>query len=315
MVTARHYDELRREVWRATGDCAANTLDLQVLIEGDESPPSGFILYRDSPEDVSGLTATSSDGASTWDVGRVDGRSLGEFRVSPDGTQVLAEAFSRRDGASRLVVAGVADLRSGAADPWHTIGPDDDQWGQGRWSRDGRRIIGMYGPYTARRLAVLEIDTGRVTDLGEPAGWSSAFAPGAVFDESVIVSGGPTGGVLQRVDLASGTWVEILDLPACAIADTIEIDDERLFLSVSCVDQRTSGIYSVGSDGSDLRAVFTGVNSSIPRLSADGEWMAMNLQEPLAERLDPRPWIARVDGTQARQLSDGWAGYATWIDG
>jgi hypothetical protein len=310
--TARDMDESRDALFDAFQECAIGDVDPTELQRGDEPPPAGFVLHRADPGDTSPAAAISTDGEDAWDVPGLANAALWDFRVSPDGTQVLADAFDRTDGSGVIVVADVDDLREPTTSPWRVLVEDDGPWGSSRWTSDGTGVISIRGPYTDRRLALVDIASGDVTDIADLGGWNVADTPGAVFDGRVILRDGAQGNVLRSLDLDSGETTTILELEHCAIADTIELDDDRLLLNTGCDDERANGVYSVRSDGSDLRALFTDIDSSVPRVSADGEWMAMNLADDSDSM--SRPWIARVDGTEARPLGDDWAGVTTWID-
>lgn len=310
--TARDMDESRNALFDAFRECAVGDVDLPALQRGDATPPVGFVLHRAVPHDTAAAAAISTDGRDAWDIPVLEQHALEDFRVSPDGTQVLASAFDRTDGSGKIVVADVDDLRAPTGSPWRVLMEDDGPWGTSRWTPDGTGVISIHGPYTDRRLAVVDLASGEFTDIVELGGWNAADTPGAVFDGRVILRDGEQGNVLRSLDLDSGEATTILELEHCAIADSIEVDDERLLFNTGCDDPRANGVYSVRSDGSDLRALFTGINSSVPRVSGDGEWMAMNLADDPDSM--PRPWIARVDGTEARPLGDDWAGFATWID-
>jgi hypothetical protein len=310
--TSRDIDEARDALFDAFRECAVGDVDLPALQRGDATPPEGFVLYRAVPDDTAAAAATSTDGEDTWEIAGLANAGLWDFRVSPDGTEVLADAFDRSDGSGVIVVADVDDLREPTTSPWRVLVEDDGPWGTSRWTPDGTGVISIHGPYTDRRLAMVDLASGEVTGIIDLGGWNVADSPGAVFDGRVILRDGAQGNVLRSLDLDTGEATTILELEHCAIADSIEVDDERLLFNTGCDDPRANGVYSLRSDGTDLQAIFSGIDSSVPRVSGDGEWMAMNLAA------DPdsmyRPWIARVDGTEARPLGDDWAGFATWID-
>jgi hypothetical protein len=272
--TSRDIDESRDALFDAFRECAVGDVDLPALQRGDATPPEGFVLYRADPGDTSSAAAISTDGRDAWDVPGLEQHALEDFRVSPDGTQVLADAFDRSDGSGVIVVADVDDLREPTGSPWRVLVEDDGPWGTSRWTPDGTGVISIHGPYTDRRLAMVDLASGEVTDIIDLGGWNVADSPGAVFDGRVILRDGAQGNVLRSLNLNTGEATTILELDHCAIADSIEVDDERLLFNTGCDDPRANGVYSLRSDGTDLQAIFTGIGSSVPRVSGDGEWMA-----------------------------------------
>jgi Tol biopolymer transport system component/uncharacterized membrane protein YbhN (UPF0104 family) len=124
-------------------------------------------------------------------------------------------------------------------------------------------------------------------------------------------------GVILAIALvASATmkWEEITKRRRISAADIPIPDEEQARMAIGkeingriVFDSNRSGtfgIWSMKSDGSDLRIVAdTGAHETFPSPSPDGKWIAYTSSRGLAGRVPTEIWLVRVDGSRARCLA------------
>ena len=233
-------------------------------------PDLVFVSTRDGEYAIYGMSATGEDQRRLTDAEIDPSTPQGllfqtEPAWSPDGSTIVFS--SKRSGASSLYAMGV----DGSGTRRLTSTKDDD--GQPAWSPDGKRIVFARG--AAPRLFLVDADgagarrlTDDEVDETEPA-WSpdgeliaySRRDPGTSIRELWVVR--PDGSQGRRVTKLSGI----------VLAPSWSPDGSRIAFAANIRDGGFD-IYTIGSDGKDMRPVTSGEDAFEPAWSPDGKTIA-----------------------------------------
>ena len=188
------------------------------------------------------------------------------------------------------------------------------------WSPDGAYLLftstgGSRGP----RVSTLDLETGEVTMLGNPA-WIAAFSPTGeevayfFFGDNRFHAVRPNGAADRKLSdaMPSGRYRYATDL-------TWSPDGETLFYAVWDDNSRSSEFYSL-SVASGQTQLMTSVEGRVwdIDLSPDGQWLAYTMFVLTEQEQDGLPWAAiycldvRTGGSRALSEDTSFNGMITW---
>ncbi len=300
------------------------TADRQVYrrpLDGGKAEPvdRAYDMGADHPTwrpDGEAFVYLAHEGPATWlhyetlDGGREDfsygvPNATGDpVSWDPAGERLLfIESNARRDGEWQLGDLAILDAETGkVVRRWVT--PELDR--NAEWSPDGKSIVflrskrtGTFNTFEGETVSVLDIATGKITDLTPPADlaskssygpptWSADGKTIAFVDRderrgtgdpyriaTVAAAGGP---VSTRIDFADPAEQYLNPdqgyLDWAGLAAGGPTDEGRIVFARRTADGSGSRLLSVKADGDDERVVAQlGAVSAAPAVAADGTWL------------------------------------------
>jgi hypothetical protein len=169
--------------------------------------------------------------------------------------------------------------------------------------------------FSTEQGGAFEIEDGRVGDLRLDLaieGCAADIGDNRLFVAPVgSTSSDPPGAALMARD---GSDLRAVDLPEHCFAILGDVDEKQQHaaLALRCGTPGESGLWTVDLDSFDVEHVVTGLVGT-PKFSPDGTWLTYSFT-PLGTRSsETAVWLAKADGTGARELVEHGA-FPIWLD-
>jgi hypothetical protein len=235
---------------------------------------------------------------------------VGAPAVAPDGVTLAALAWA--PGAVELATTLVVGTRDGGFDPV-LVDDELDMWCV-RWFPSGDRLLLTAFVEDAMDPALLVVGLdGSTSSVEVPSGRFDCAVP---VDESRVVLtylGMDTSLVgAAIVDLETGEPEVLAEIVGCLLyGGSLSPAGGEVAVAATCEEPADSGVYVVDVESREAEMV---VNAEVgyPAWSPSGEWLVFGVYESPSVTTST-VWVARRDGSGARQLSDTIGTQPAWV--
>ena len=233
----------------------------------------------------------------------------------PDGGRPTGEIVivQRSQGQDRLFIFDVASGEQTELPGVPNVQVNLSQAPQ--WSQDGRRLAWMTRYGGKMHIAAMELDEREAYQLAAGEAYSNVSSPSWQAGGNTVTfwAAGNRGGWLVTADGVSGELIERVGL-----AEYRNLFTWSPQSNLAAFARKNGDLYEVAISASaeaEGLAVGSGGEEYAPAWSADGAWLAYQ-SDAGRERGQNEIWIARADGTGARQVTSSpvgtWSRAPTW---